>query len=172
MEVRAADLRDPDDLAAVRGLWSAYLDWALAEISARYPVELDAGAALDLLSPDGPFAPPGGTVLLAQDGGRPVATAAAKTLRPGVTEIKRMYVTPDHRGRGLGRTLLETLIEHARSTGAREVVLDSNRFMVEAHALYRSAGFTDCAPHEGTEIPYAYHPYWRFMRRPLDAADG
>jgi len=58
-------------------------------------------------------------------------------------EIKRMYVRPGARRTGVGRAILERLLADARVEGYRFVRLETLRFMVEAHALYRSVGFVD-----------------------------
>jgi len=65
-------------------------------------------------------------------------------LRPfseGIGEIKRLYVIPAARGRGLGRVLVERSIAVAREIGYRSVLLDTLPFMKEAQALYLSLGF-------------------------------
>ena len=54
-----------------------------------------------------------------------------------------MYVVPDQRGNGLGRSILARLIEEARDIGYEKILLDSACYMTAAHSLYRSMGFTD-----------------------------
>lgn len=62
----------------------------------------------------------------------------------GVAEMRRMYVLPNARSRGLGRALLERLLEEARAQGYASVILDTiPSRMPEAQALYRSIGFSD-----------------------------
>ena len=90
-----------------------------------------------------------------------------KKLREDIGEIKRMYVRPQFRGKGLGRALLETLITEAKEVGYPVVRLDSARFMNEAHALYRSAGFSEIDPYPESEIPPEYQKHWVFMERQL-----
>jgi ribosomal protein S18 acetylase RimI-like enzyme len=67
----------------------------------------------------------------------------------GDAELKRMFVAREARGRGLGRRLLETAIEHASAASFERVVLDSTRDMREALALYRSAGFEEIPDYNG-----------------------
>ena len=90
-----------------------------------------------------------------------------KRLREDIGEIKRMYVRPQYRGRGLGRALLETIIEEAEEVGYPAVRLDSARFMKEAHALYRSAGFSEIDPYPESEMPSEFQKHWVFMERQL-----
>ena len=59
-----------------------------------------------------------------------------------------MYVRPSSRGLGVGRAILQRLIDDARALGYRTIRLDSARFMHEAHALYRRFGFVPGSPYE------------------------
>jgi GNAT superfamily N-acetyltransferase len=67
----------------------------------------------------------------------------------GDAELKRMFVAREARGRGLGRRLLATAIEHASAASFERVVLDSTRDMREAISLYRSAGFEEIPDYNG-----------------------
>jgi DNA-binding MarR family transcriptional regulator/GNAT superfamily N-acetyltransferase len=87
------------------------------------------------------FVEPAGMVLLARLRGEPVGCGALRFGDDGVTEIKRMWLSPSVRGLGLGRRLLGELERYARAHGARLVRLDTNHVLVEAVALYRSAGY-------------------------------
>lgn len=74
-----------------------------------------------------------------------------------------MYVRPQTRNRGVGRVLLNGLLEEARQIGYERVRLDSARFMTEAHQLYRSIGFREIEAYEGSEIPAEFQKNWIFM---------
>ena len=78
-----------------------------------------------------------------------------------------MYVRPAFRGRGIGRALLDELTKQASANGYACLRLDSACFMVTAHALYRSAGFTPIAPYPETEIPPEFQRYWLYMEKRL-----
>lgn len=71
----------------------------------------------------------------------PVGCGALRRLEAGTAEIKRMYVDPAARGRGIGRALLEALEAEARILDATRIVLETGDRQVEAMALYRRAGF-------------------------------
>jgi GNAT superfamily N-acetyltransferase len=86
---------------------------------------------------------------LAEIEGEPVGMGALRPLAPDVAEIKRMYVRPSARGLGVGRAILQRLIDDARGLGYKTIHLDSAPFMHEAHALYRSFGFVPTAPTKG-----------------------
>jgi GNAT superfamily N-acetyltransferase len=93
--------------------------------------------------------------------------ACLKALMKGTGEVKRMYVRPQARKRGLGRTLLNELLEQAHQIGYERIRLDSARFMAEAHQLYRTSGFREIEAYEGSEIPKEFQNHWIFMERDL-----
>jgi GNAT superfamily N-acetyltransferase len=101
---------------------------------------------MDPVVADAQFLPPGGLFLVARIDGRPVGCGAIKCVDSQLGEIKRIWVAGDARGRGIARQILEALEIAARDMGYRAVRLDSNRVLTEAHALYRSAGYSDCTP--------------------------
>lgn len=70
----------------------------------------------------------------------------AVVLEPGYAELKRMYVTPEARGRGIGKRLLMFLEEQARSRGWRRLRLETGVRQAEALGMYERAGYVLCAP--------------------------
>ena len=89
----------------------------------------------------GELGPPGGTLLVGYLDGRPVCAGGVKRLNAQAGEIKRMYVVPSARGRGVGRALLRALENAARSLGYRVVRLDTGNRQPGARALYLSEGY-------------------------------
>jgi GNAT superfamily N-acetyltransferase len=74
----------------------------------------------------------------------PVGVVGVRMIGDGMAELKRMYLRPEGRGRGLGRTLAEHAIAAARRLGAARIVLDTDQAsMAEANTLYESLGFVD-----------------------------
>src|SRR6266511_3712109 len=84
--------------------------------------------------------------------GEPVGVGGLRPISAHEAEIKRMYVRPSSRGLGVGRAILQRLIDDARALGYTTIHLDSAPFMHEAHALYRRFGFVPSSPRKGWEF--------------------
>ena len=97
--------------------------------------------------------PPGGRFVVAYDGERPIASGGIRTWEPGVCEIKRMYVAPDARRRGVGRQLLEAVERAAIEAGFRRIVLDTLDAHVDATRFYDETGYQRIPAYN--ENPYA-----------------
>lgn len=93
------------------------------------------------------YGPPGGAFLLAEVNGVRVGCAGLRRFSAGVGEMKRLYVTPGGRGRGLGRMLAVRIVAAARELGYGRLVLDTLPLMAEARELYRTMGFVATAPY-------------------------
>ncbi len=92
------------------------------------------------------FAPPQGIFVIGRDAGRPVACGGVRLVDTNVGELKRMYVVPTARRRGIARALLERLEHEARQLGATRLRLETGLHQPEAIALYASAGYQDAEP--------------------------
>lgn len=93
------------------------------------------------------FLPRYGVFLVVTEDGRDLACGGLRLHHEGIGEVKRMYVEPAARGRGLSRVLLQALLEHARAAGLREVWLETGSEQPEARALYESVGFAPIPPY-------------------------
>ncbi len=102
------------------------------------------------------MAPPDGAFLVAYEHGRPVACGGLKRLDDRTAEIKRVYVVPEARSRGLGRSLLGALEKEARRLGYQSARLDVGPRQPHARALYESAGYAAIPAY--TRNPFA--DYW------------
>jgi DNA-binding MarR family transcriptional regulator/N-acetylglutamate synthase-like GNAT family acetyltransferase len=151
----AVEAVDPEDPDAQRCL----LRYA-AELASRFETGFDVARSRPV-DPAG-MRPPVGTFLLARVHGDAVGCVALR-LQPGPeAEVKRMWVDPAARGMGVARRLLEATEAAARAAGAPALRLDTNRTLVEAIALYRSAGFVEVEAFN--DEPYAHH----WFEKPLD----
>ena len=113
----------------------AALDATLAEL---YPPEQRFGPNLKPEHLEGGR----GAFLVARRGARSVGCGALRLLDPTTAEVKRMFVEPDQRGRGVGWAVLSSLEGTAREMGVTRLVLETGVHQDEAIALYRRAGFT------------------------------
>jgi putative acetyltransferase len=131
IEIRRADIASP----TVQQLISALN----AELNDRYPEE---GANFFRLDAD-EVADGRGAFLVATMDGRAVGCGAVRRLEPKVAEIKRMYVAPEARGRGVGRHILVELEAEARRLGVQRLVLETGPRQPEAMTLYSRAGYVE-----------------------------
>jgi len=113
------------------------------------------GFAGELEGLPGKYAGPRGVIILAEAGGEPCGCVALRPLEGQACEMKRLYVRPSGRGRGLGRQLVGRIIEAARARRYSTMKLDTLPSMESAVALYRSFGFRDAAPYVYNPVPGA-----------------
>ncbi|RLV54757.1 GNAT family N-acetyltransferase [Aeromicrobium phragmitis] len=132
--VREADLTD----AQV----AAFLTSHVAQLRGMSPPESTHALDLDGLR-DSAL-----TVWVAYDDGCVVASAALKDLGDGHAELKSMRTSGDRQRRGLGRLMLDHVLEQARARGCTRLSLETGTedFFAPARSLYRRAGFQECGP--------------------------
>jgi putative acetyltransferase len=96
----------------------------------------------------GKYAPPDGRLLLAETDSQLAGCVALRKLEDHICEMKRLFVRPQYRGKGLGRILAERLISEARQIGYTRMRLDTvEPFMKDAVAMYRRFGFIEIEPY-------------------------
>jgi putative acetyltransferase len=145
--VTLAEAATPKDVDAARRLFRAYAEWL--EVDLRFQ-----GFGRELAELPGCYAPPAGRLLLASVEGEAVGCAALRPIEPGICEMKRLWVEPGFGGRGIGRTLAETVIEAARAIGYERMRLDTiPARMPVAQQLYRALGFRDIPPYYHNPLP-------------------
>ena len=105
----------------------------------------------------GRYARPSGRLLMATQGGSAVGVVAMRGLDSADCEMKRLYVRPEGRGLGIARLLTARLIEEARISGYRRMLLDTLPSMAQAQALYRSLGFLQIGPYCENPIAGTLH---------------
>ena len=140
-------VRSAADLDATARLFEAYV--------AALGIDLGfQGFAAELATLPGPYAAPAGALLLARDPlGQALGCVGLRPIQPvGCCEMKRLYVSPLGRGRGLGGALIRALLAEAVRIGYREMRLDTLPSMGEAISLYQKAGFVPIAPYYDTPL--------------------
>src|SRR4030088_2714656 len=123
-----------------------------AHISAHSTAHDPASTADLVAALPAPYEPPGGGLWVAYQDGAPLGCVALHALGPAVGEIKRMYVAPAHRGRGVARALLERVINEARRRNYDTLRLGTLATMHAAQTLYASAGFRELDPYRPVEF--------------------
>lgn len=126
-------------------------DWRRArrlveEYAASLNVDLSfQGIAHELEHLATEYAPPTGVFLLAREENSDLGCVGVRHFSDGVGEVKRLFVSPAARGRGVGRLLAEGIVGTAKQLGYKRLVLDTLPFMNEALVLYQSLGFKPIA---------------------------
>jgi GNAT superfamily N-acetyltransferase len=165
-EVRLRRVESAGEGAAAFALAREFGDWATARLEAELGISLPAeadhpsGVLEELLAS-------GGRLYVAEVDGEAVGVGGLKLLDGSAGEVKRMFVRPAAQGLGVGRAILERLIEDARLLGLATVYLESASFMHGAHALYRSVGFVEAESYAGREFEGVDHDVSIFMRLDL-----
>lgn len=109
-----------------------------AELSREYSPEQRHGFSVERLFQ------PGVLFFVAHLSGEAVGCGGI-ALEDGFAEVKRMYVRPSARGRGVARAILSRLEDEARSRGKKRLALETGDVRFDAMRLYERAGFTRCA---------------------------
>jgi DNA-binding MarR family transcriptional regulator/N-acetylglutamate synthase-like GNAT family acetyltransferase len=145
IEIRTVPPTEPDARQCVR----AYF----AELDRRSDSGFDPSAGISAEPHE--LTPPAGAFLIAYRRGEPVGCGAVKHHAGAASEIKRMWVAESARGLGIGRRLLAELEACAIGSGAPAARLETNRALVEAIAMYRSAGYVEVPAFN--DEPFAHH---------------
>ena len=154
MDIRPA--QSPDDVASVQQLWREYWE------SFGLPRDFQ-GFGDELRDLPGVYAAEGGVLLLAtcknEPAGKvePAGTIALRRLDQISGEVKRLYLRPEFRGHGLGRRLLEAVIERAIAMRYICLYADTLPNMMEALSLYKHAGFERVEAYSKTPTPGAIY---------------
>jgi GNAT superfamily N-acetyltransferase len=152
IEIRTVDPAGPDAATCLH----AYF----AELDGRSEAGFDPDAGISAEPHE--LTPPHGCFLIAYLGGEPAGCGGVKHHPGEPSEIKRMWVAAPARGQGIGRRLLSQLEANAVRSGAPAVRLETNRSLIEAIALYRSAGYVEVPAFN--DEPFADHWFEKGLR--------
>jgi putative acetyltransferase len=146
----------PEDVEKVRNLFLEYAQSLGFSLCFQ-------GFDRELAELPGEYAPPGGQLYLAiadssENGPGIAGCVALRRAAESICEMKRLYVRPQFRGHGAGRSLAEEVIRLARQLGYERMRLDTiEPQMEQAVRLYRSLGFREIAPYRENPIPGALY---------------
>ena len=139
--------RTQDDMKVSAALFKAYAESIGIDLSYQ---SFDS----ELASLPGQYAPPRGELLLARDGNNVAigCVAIRPQSQPYCCEMKRLYVGPDGRGLGIGKALMDRVIQMAREMHYRQMRLDTLSTMTAAISMYKKAGFAETEAYYETPI--------------------
>ena len=144
-------VQSPAQIAQARELFLEYADSLGFSLCFQ-------GFEQELAGLPGDYAPPDGRLLIAEYRNELAGCVALHKLDAGVCEMKRLYLRPQLRGRGVGRALAETVIAEARAIGYRKMRLDTvEPVMPNAVALYRRLGFAEIEAYRANPIAGALY---------------
>lgn len=162
-----AQAHSQTEIAAVQGLMREYATWAFALVPGSDNAPAWKGFDEELATLPGVYAPPAGRLLLAMQDGQPAGCVCLKAHDATISELKRLYVSPTHRGQDIGRQLVKMLVEEARQSRYQRIVLDSHISMKKAHAIYQEVGFRPISAPD--DFPEDLKPIVVFMECDLSA---
>lgn len=139
-------VQQPEHYTAVRSLLREYVESRPGDPALEHFEE-------EFAQLESHYGEPEGTLLLAHHDQRPAGCVAFHPLEDGVCEMKRLYVSPDYRGRGIGRGLVMTLLIEAEKAGYQRMRLDSIPSMERAQELYESIGFYEIPDYRNNPNP-------------------
>ena len=146
MTIHLVQPQSEDDCAQARQLVEEYAASLNLDLSFQ-----DFAHEIEHLTSE--YAAPAGAFLVAEENGAFFGCVAVRQFAHGVGEVKRLYVTPAARGRGVGRLLAEGIVAAAKQLGYTRLLLDTLPLMKEAHSLYVSLGFKPTAPYRFNPVP-------------------
>ena len=169
MTVKIRSLEMLDNPVQLQELVRAYLEHEISELHRISGLSLDVNelvaATFDNISD---YLPPAGRLLLAVTSDTQLQGCVfLKRIRPDACEIKRLFVQPKARGKGLGRRLMDNLLDEARSMGAAHILLDTGIYDKAAQALYCNLGFHEIDAYPEGENDPSMAPHLVFMQLDL-----
>lgn len=161
---RIISARSKDDLDVTKELFYEYTAWLDLDLSFQ-------SFAAELATFPGKYAPPTGELLLARNAQRdPIGCVALRGLSSDVCEMKRLFVKDSAKGLGVGKALVQALIDAARNRGYKFMRLDSLSKMTAALRLYRSVGFTEIPAYYETPLQDTIFLELDLDRKPVGSA--
>jgi GNAT superfamily N-acetyltransferase len=156
-----------------RELIIEFIRWSHEQILTHHGVDMSNGSGNpqeyveSMVDELAALKPPTGFVLVLESKEKLVGMGLIKTIGEGIGEVKRMFILPEHRGRGYGKELMHALVARAEELDYSILRLETADFMPAALKVYRAAGFKERGEYPGGEVPEWYRPYCIFMEKKL-----
>ncbi|MBE7436507.1 MAG: GNAT family N-acetyltransferase [Anaerolineales bacterium] len=163
--MKIIEVQTPAEMEQINELFREYYKFLAREHGLDISYQ---GIEDELANLPGKYATPKGRLILAIEANHAVGCAALRPIDEQICELKRMYVLPQYREQGVGRTLAQTLIEDARQIGYHLMRLDTGNFLTSAIKLYESLGFKQIEPY--SEVPEEIHKIAIFMELDLGSS--
>ncbi len=148
MEIESISDHDTASLEAIGVLFREYASSLGFELDFQNFKE-------ELVNLPGEYSRPNGRILMAREADGPAGCVALRRIDVVTCEMKRLYVRPELRGRGIGKALAERIIGDAIRLGYTKMRLDTVSTMTAAIRLYRSLGFTEIGKYRVNPLPNA-----------------
>jgi drug/metabolite transporter (DMT)-like permease/GNAT superfamily N-acetyltransferase len=145
-DVRLVQPRSEADWLRARGLVEDYAAFLGLDLSFQNFAQEVEHLAIE-------YGPPHGAFLIAEEGRVSLGCVGMRRFSDGVGEVKRLYVVPAARGRGIGRLLAESIVAAGKDLGYTRLLLDTLPTMVEAQSLYASLGFRPTTEYRFNPVP-------------------
>lgn len=142
--IKVIQAKSEKELNIIRKLFTEYTNWLGFDLSFQ-------NFEKEFAELPGRYTPPTGRLLLALYNNKVAGCVGLREFAKGICEMKRMYIKPKYRRKGIGRRLAIAVIEEAKKIGYKKMRLDTVPWMNEAIELYYSLGFKKIKP-------YRYNP--------------
>ena len=146
LDIVVRQVDTPGLVEIARGLFREYAEAIGTDLEYQ-------GFSEELAALPSPYIPPRGALLIARVEAEVAGCVAMRPLTEEVAEMKRLYVRSGFRSSGLGRRLVEAVVNIASGTGYKELRLDTLASMGAAHALYLRLGFVEIPPYNTSHLP-------------------
>ncbi|MDA8637827.1 GNAT family N-acetyltransferase [Rhodospirillales bacterium] len=143
-EIRKAD--GAEDMAIAADLFREYQTWLDVDLCYQdFEAELVNVAEM--------YAPPRGVIFIASVNGDDVGVGALRPVSDTCCEMKRVYVRESARGSGIGKTIIDLLITHGKTSGYASMILDTLPKLKTAQAIYKALGFQEIPAYYKNPLP-------------------
>jgi GNAT superfamily N-acetyltransferase len=134
------EAKTPKHIDQVRLLFREYEEWLNVDLCFQ-------DFEQELADLPGKYAAPSGCIFLAFENDRAAGCVAVRPIEHDLCEMKRLFIRPEFRNKGLGNTLVKMIIEKAKDIGYRQMRLDTLNTLEGAMHLYEKFGFKQIEPY-------------------------